>query len=505
MPENEKKDFLDQFSDAGKPASFKEEERIPVQKEKKPVNVKMIAIVAAVLVLLAIAAYFLFFAPKIEMPNFVGQNRTDVAAWVKQQGIETSGVVFSEEYDFDTAEGTVLSQSVQAGKKVKNNVKLNFVLSKGADPDERVSVPDLDNMDKEEIQDWIKTNKLSKTKISTSYNENVEADRVIDYAFTGCEEDSFTRGCSLKINVSKGSAPAGKVTVEDFSKKTYDYVETWAKSKKVNVEKSEQYSDKVDKDYIISQSVESGKTMNEGETLYVTVSLGKAIYMPNMIGWSDAQLKSWEKTNPSVSVYTDEVYSGYEKGTVIGQDITTGRLIKDSDYLLLTISLGNVVEFPSCVGQDYHAPGGLHDKKDEANAKDAEISVNKTYDFSDDVKADCIISHDTKVEVGGTLNIKISRGRNIYLTDYENPKYDSTDPKSIKTYEWSKITSNNEEYARTLCDAFDVTYVVQYKLDESKQNGDVISIVRQDNGSAPVKDTYLPQDVTVVITVCDNG
>ncbi|MBP5279708.1 MAG: hypothetical protein J6Z03_04415, partial [Erysipelotrichaceae bacterium] len=61
MPDN--KDFLDQFSDAGKPASFKEEERVPVKKEKKPINTKALAITAGVLLVLAIASYFLFFAP----------------------------------------------------------------------------------------------------------------------------------------------------------------------------------------------------------------------------------------------------------------------------------------------------------------------------------------------------------------------------------------------------------------------------------------------------------
>ena len=99
MPDD--KDFLSQFSNEGKPASFQEEERIPVQKERKPVNVKLIIILAIIAVLLGVLAYFLFFAPKIEMPNFIGKTKSDVAAWAKQQGIETSGIIFEEEYNFD--------------------------------------------------------------------------------------------------------------------------------------------------------------------------------------------------------------------------------------------------------------------------------------------------------------------------------------------------------------------------------------------------------------------
>ncbi|MBQ1624852.1 MAG: PASTA domain-containing protein, partial [Erysipelotrichaceae bacterium] len=184
MPDD--KNFLDQFSDSGKPASFKEEERVPVQRERKPINVKALLIAAAVLLALAIGAYFLFFAPKIEMPDFVGKTRTDVAAWVKQQGIETSGVIFDDTYDFDSTEGTILKQSVPAGRKVKNNVKLNFTLSLGPDPDESISVPDLNSMTKDDIQAWITSNKLLKTKTVTAYNDEVAENEVIDYSFSGC-------------------------------------------------------------------------------------------------------------------------------------------------------------------------------------------------------------------------------------------------------------------------------------------------------------------------------
>ena len=43
------KDFLSQFSDNNKkPDSFKEEERVKVTKEKKPVNVKLLLVILAI-------------------------------------------------------------------------------------------------------------------------------------------------------------------------------------------------------------------------------------------------------------------------------------------------------------------------------------------------------------------------------------------------------------------------------------------------------------------------
>lgn len=505
MPDN--KDFLEQFSDAGKPASFKEEERIPVVKQKKPLNVKALIIAAVILLVLAIGAYFLFFAPKIEMPNFVGQSKNDVAAWVKQQGIEASGIVFSDEYNFDNSEGTILTQSIPAGKKVKNNVKLNFTLSLGPDPEEKISVPDLQSMEKEDIQDWISKNKLLKTKISTAYNDNVAENNVIDYSFSGCEEDTFTRGCTLKINVSKGSAPAGQVTVEDFVKKSYETAEAWAKSKKINLEKVEQYSDKVDSGLVISQSIASGKTLKEGETLVVYVSLGKAVYMPNMVGWSEGELGAWKKTNPNVEITTEEDYSSYEKGTVIEQSIAAGTLLKESDFVKLYISKGNVVEFENYVGHDYHEPNGLHDAKDKAILEGAGISLNKTFEFSDTIPVNYIISHDTRVMVGGVLNICISRGKNILLTDLDNFITWSELVNGIKTKTEIIDDRVTEEEARAMLDKYKenektVNYHVEYVNSEDSEidTGDVIKSERSD-GIELNAGTYMPQDQHVIVYV----
>ena len=498
MPDD--KNFLDQFSDSGKPASFQEEERVPVVRQRKPLNVKVLIIAAIALIALAIAAYFLFLAPKIVMPDFVGKTRSDVAAWVKQQGIEATGVVFDDTYDFDSDEGTILTQNVAAGKKVRNNVKLNFTLSLGPDPDERIKVPDLETMTKQEIQEWIAENKLLKTKTITAYNDYVVENNVIDYSFSGCEEDSFTRGCTLKINVSKGPAPAGKVTMEDFEKKPYASVEAWAKSKKIDLIRVDQYSDKVDAEYVISQSIASGKTIKEGDSLTVVVSLGQAVYMPNMVGWSKKQVDAWVRKNPSVYLdMSKEVYSSEAKDVILSQSKAAGALINPEDLIELTVSLGNIVDVPAGFeGSEYHDRNGLHDWKDAQNELGAGITVNQIKEFSDDYPVNTIVRYDNGIYVGGTLNVYISRGRNILLEDYTNP-----DGKLLK---WTDLEAGNltEDEARELCDALKINYEISYTYKAGKNNGEVISARRWDN--KPIKaGTYLPEDIVVYITVSDDS
>ena len=88
----------------------------------------------------------------------------------------------------------------------------------------------------DEINDWISKNKLSKVKVNTVYSDTVEKDQVISFDLKSVNENNFTRGTNLTISVSKGPQPAGEVTVDDFVKKEVSSAETWAKSKKVELE-----------------------------------------------------------------------------------------------------------------------------------------------------------------------------------------------------------------------------------------------------------------------------
>lgn len=344
------KDFLSQFSSDGKkPDSFKEEERIKVEKPKKQVDPKIFIIIGVVLVVLGVLSYFLFFAPKIEMPDFVGQTKDDVSAWVKQQEIETTGIIFKEEYNFDNDENVILAQDVEAGTKVKNNVKVTFNISKGADPDEKVSLPDIKSMTKDELETWIKENKLTKTKITTSYNDSVNEGEVISYEVKGVDEDDFTRSSTLNISVSKGPQPAGTVTVSDFKDKYYSEVESWAKTNKVTLNKVETYSTTIEKDKVISQSVEANKTMKTSDTLTVTVSKGKGVSVPDFSKMSESDIEAWEKKN-SVIVNATTKYSNSDK-KILSQSVATGTMVAEGDSIDV-VKNGGKYFYASDVGLD---------------------------------------------------------------------------------------------------------------------------------------------------------
>lgn len=480
------KDFLSQFSNKETvPESFRQEERKPVVKQRKPVNKVVLIVVCAVLLIAGVIAYFVFFAPKIEMPNFVGKTKTDVAAWAKQQGVQPSGILFEEDYYFDYNENEIISQSVEAGKKVKENVKITFVSSLGADPDELIKTPDLMNMTKTEIQDWISKNKLTKTKVTTSYSEEVEEGGVISFAYSGCDEDTFTRSSTLKISVSKGPAPAGTITVKDFVKKTYDVAEAWASENKVTLTKSEKYSDTIAKGYIVSQSIESGKTMKESDTLNVVVSKGKAIKIADFSGMDRTAITRWCTKNEVVPYITEE-YS----------DETIDEFVTCSPKIGTTIGSGDSIDIVISLGQP-NLPAGLASEAalkaavEAANLKGAELELVHDADRYDDSAPGTLIYYETENDVGDHVHYYLSKGKNIYIKE--------ADGKLLELLEDKK----DETTIREKLEELGLTYEVTYK--SGTDINMVIDIYYLNNGE-PVRKfdkTYIGQDITIHVVICD--
>lgn len=498
----DKKDFLDQFSTAGKPASFQEEERVAIVKEKKPLNKKVLIIVLVALIILLGLGYFLFLAPKIEMPDFVGQTKTDVAAWVKQQGIETSGIIFDEEYNFDNDKDTVLSQSIKPDTKVKNDVKLTIVLSLGADPDELIRVPDIASMNKSEIKEWISENKLTKTKVNIQYNESVPEEEVIDFAFSGCDEDSFTRSSTLKINVSKGPAPAGKVTVEDFSKKIFEQAETWAKNNKVELVKKEAYSDKIEKGYIISQSIEAGKAMSEGDTLEVTVSLGKAITMADFSTMSLSEIKKWCNKNGLI-LDVIEHYSSEDIDAIIGQSPEANKIISEDDDIEVIVSKGKLKAsmFTGSTKQE------LKEWIAQINNYGVSYTIGDAdYQYSDDVALGNIISISFD---GDEVDYVISNGKYVFVDDtYGDLSWNDFyfEAEEIKEGEdagkYEIISGLTEDEIRKLCDVSQISYEIEYQYSDKVAINYAISIDGLFRGKEFVPQ-YVGQDRVFKIIICN--
>lgn len=315
------KDFLSSLSEDKKPDSFKEEERVKVVKQKSPYTKYVVLGVIGAVIISLLVYIWIFLIPHIGFKDFTNKKAEEVQAYLTQNKIESQGIVFFEEYNFDIEKGYIISQSVAGDKKIHKNEKITFYVSKGADPNERVNVPELETMNRKQIESWITDNKLQNVKISTAFSDEIEKDEIISVVFKNDDRLSFSRGSAVTITFSKGKPEANTLKVIDLKDQTYAAAEAFAKEKKLNITKVEILSTEIEKGMICYTKPAANENIKEGETLTVYVSKGKAIVVPDLVGKTEDDF--------NIFVLGDGKYAVTYKKYVETDDMSLDGVIKE--------------------------------------------------------------------------------------------------------------------------------------------------------------------------------
>lgn len=243
---------------------------------------------------------------EVEMPNVVGMSKEEA-----QKEIEAAKLKFEiekEEYNKDVPEGYVISQDptyMERFNKVKEGSTVSVVVSKGQ---EKTTVPNVKGKEKEEAIKLLEDAKL-KVEVIEETSKTVKEGFVISQE-TAPDEEAFA-GDTVKIHVSTGTG-IKEVTVVSVIGQS----EANAKSTleglglKVNVAYEEDTAK--DNGVVLKQSIDSGKKIDEGTTITITVN--KVAEMKQ--GTVKVNLKSLLK-------YTPEEEEEVEKATVkimVGND-----------------------------------------------------------------------------------------------------------------------------------------------------------------------------------------
>ena len=204
--------------------------------------------------------------PEVEMPNVVGLSKEEA-----QKEIEDAKLVFevsSEEYNKDVPEGFVISQDpayMENYNKVKEGSTVSVVISKGL---EKTTVPNVEGKEKNEAIKMLEDANL-KAEVVEETSRTVEEGYVISQE-TDPDSEAYA-GDTVKIHVSTGTG-IKQVTVQSVIGQT----EANAKSTlqglglKVNVSYDEDTSR--DNGVVLKQSIDSGKVVDEGTTITITVN-----------------------------------------------------------------------------------------------------------------------------------------------------------------------------------------------------------------------------------------
>ena len=133
-----------------------------------------------------------------DMPNVVGQTKDKAEETLINKGLV---VVIEYQKNDSVKEGSVISQSAEAGSKVKPGDKITIVVSSGR---ETIDVPDVVGLTRTEAEKILK-DKNFKVKVLENYDSNVEKGKVIKQ--TPGAGTSQLPDSEIIIFVSKGKQP----------------------------------------------------------------------------------------------------------------------------------------------------------------------------------------------------------------------------------------------------------------------------------------------------------
>ena len=202
---------------------------------------------------------------EVAIPNLVGKT-VDEAKQILTEN-KLNYVEDSSEYNTTYPAGQIISQTPNFvdGRKIKQNTDVKVVVSLGT---ETTTVPKLKGLTKDEAEDAAKSSKI-KLEFVDEISKTVEAGVIIKQEKD--EGETVNAGDTVKVYVSIGTGIKQVAVVSVFMKDEETAKQTLQDlGLVVNVEYDE---DKTKTNgVVLKQSIESGKTVDEGSTITITVN-----------------------------------------------------------------------------------------------------------------------------------------------------------------------------------------------------------------------------------------
>ena len=261
---------------------------------------------------------------EVKLIDFSGMSEFEVIFYLKQHHIRYE---IKTDFSKTIKKGYTISQSVKAGTLVKiNDEKIVITISKGPE----IKVIDLKGSSVSEVTEWVVKNKL-RVEFSDAYDDSIKENCVVSLNYE--VGDTVEEGTVIKIILSKG-----KLVMPEFE--NISQFREWASTYSIEYEEKHEFSDKVDAGNIIDFSHKTNDTIKNDDTIIVTISDGKKVSVPNVVGMSkdDATAKLKASGLGYNFVYS---YSNFvEKGKAIKQSISSGSDVAKGTTVTVTLSNG---------------------------------------------------------------------------------------------------------------------------------------------------------------------
>lgn len=342
--------------------------RVIEKKEKKedgrislPLKISMAA--AVVLVGIAIALFAtgnLSLAPKTidssagavtlaenesYVPDVSGMSYEEAEEALKERKL--SVVINGMNYSESIEKNKILSQTPKSGEKIAAEETVYVIMSGGK---EEVMMPDLSGMEYEAAISLLQAQNLvlKKDGVKEEYSDLVEKGRVMEQSVAPEERIGVQTEISLTVSLGSLSAETKVLTVPDLIGLTREEaLERLAQLKEESGftfalgDVKQEYSVEVEKDKIMSQSLEPGSQVRSNETITITISKGAELNQVPDVLYEDREtaIKTLEEAGFEVKV-SEEYSQKVSKGLVVSQSQEAGTEAEKGSTITIVVSLG---------------------------------------------------------------------------------------------------------------------------------------------------------------------
>lgn len=334
-PKQEKKEMVEE----PKRVEYEDEvhEIDPTYRKKRRLKFLIIALVSVVLIIASVFIYYTL--SHVNIPNLVGKSISESRIWADKHNITFN---VKQEFNVEHRANTVIKQKNKPGSKVKKGGMYELTLSKGADPDEKIKLPDFKTMDIDQANEWIEKNKATSINIVTKFDDKVEARQFISFEIRDktVKKDNYKRKDNAILYYSQGKEEFEKnISVIDFSKKTKQEIQSWAQENGAKVVFEEKPSSSIEKGKVVSQSVSKDTMVAKNEEIKIVISTGVAVTVPDFNYMTMEKASDFKGMNVIIRT---RFSNSIKYGKLISQSVEKGKLVKDnsSKDIILVYSIG---------------------------------------------------------------------------------------------------------------------------------------------------------------------
>lgn len=269
---------------------------------------------ALVLVLVAVAGWWLLTRPTIQVPDVVGRSSAEASATLGAAGLRM--VVVGRQAVATASADTVISQSPQGGGKARRGQQIQVVISTGPP---QVTVPSLTGLDLQTASAQIVSAGLTVGRVERQSSSTFPANAVV--AQTPAAGATAAAGSSIDITVSAGQSVAAVPDVRGMSQAdATSRLQTLGFRVSAGPAFSSQPAGTVSE-----QTPAPGTSAPTGSIVSISVSKGSApVKVPSVVGATQANAIASLQAAGFVPTITTETVTPSQQGLVQSQDPAGG-------------------------------------------------------------------------------------------------------------------------------------------------------------------------------------